>query len=181
MSIVTLDQAKQQLNIDPTDTSQDAELQQYVDGVTDAVEHYLGKVTAQRAVVDERELAYTYRFLLRNVPVISLTSVQTVDGLVTWDVANLHVNTETGVVTVLSGPTIGGLVAVTYQAGYATVPTAYVRGALVILQHNWETQRGVGAARAGVIGGEEHYDPRTSYSIPRKALEWLGTPLPGVA
>jgi hypothetical protein len=51
---------------------------------------------------------------------------------------------------------------------------------LVTLQHNWETRRGVGSRPTGVVGPEEHYDPRFSYSIPRKALEWLGAPRPVV-
>ena len=73
---------------------------------------------------------------------------------------------------------------VTYQAGYPAdaMPEKFKRAALIIIQHNYETQRGVGLLRGGVIGDEEAvYDPRLSYAIPRKSLEWLGAAGPVVA
>lgn len=180
MSIVTLAEAKKQLRIDPSDTSDDDELQNYVDAITGVVEEYKHEVIEQRQVKEDLELCGRRRFRLWNVPVISLVSVATVDGSTTWDVANMRPDTSTGLVRVLSGPPVSGLVEVAYMAGYATVPDRYKRGALVILQHTWETQRGKGGpVRGGVIGPEEVH-PRFFYSIPRKALEWLGAPRPVV-
>lgn len=181
MSIVTLPEAKQQLSIDPEDTSQDNELQGYVDAITAVVEDFKGEVIEQREIVEEKLLRQASSFMLDSAPVLSLDAVATVDGTTTWDVDNLHVDRRAGEVTVLSGPAVSGLVTVTYTAGYETVPANYRRAALVIIQHNWETRRGVGVIPGGVVGAEETYDPRYSYDIPRKALEWLGSPLPGVA
>lgn len=179
MAIVTLDQAKAQLNI--TSTANDDELQGYVDAVTGAVEHHLHQVVDRRSVVDEIELCGRSSFRLWSAPVISLTSVVSLDGATTYDVAGLHASAS-GVVRVLSGPAPTGWVAVTYDAGYATIPDQIVRGALIILQHLWETQRGAsGAVRSLATSSDESYDPRYSYSIPRRALELLGPPTPTVA
>lgn len=180
MSIVTLAEAKNQLRIDPADTSDDAELQNYVDAITGVVEDYKKEIIEQREVREDLELCGRRRFRLWSVPVISLVSIATFDGATTWDVANMRVNADTGLVRVLSGPPVSGLVEAVYTAGYETVPDRYKRGALVILQHTWETQRGKGGpVRGGVIGPEEVH-PRFFYSVPRKALEWLGAPRPVV-
>lgn len=178
MSIVTLPDAKQQLRIPDSDTSQDEKLQGYVDGITAAIEEKKGVVLEARTVTDEISAGRGVNTVtLSSIPVISLTSTQSLDGTTTWDVGNLHVNTKTGKVTVLTGPPLSGTITVTYQAGYQTVPDNYVRAALVVLQHNWETQRGVGTRQAGVL---DPADQRSTYSFPYKAMEWLGLSIPGI-
>lgn len=179
MAIVTLDQAKAQLNI--TGNTNDEELQGYVDSVAGAVEDHLHQVVEARAVTDDIELCGRSSFRLWSAPVISLTSVVSLDGATTYDTESLHVSAS-GVVRVLSGSAPSGWVRVTYQAGYDPIPPRYVRGALIILQHLWETQRGAsGAVRSLATSSDETYDPRYSYSIPRRALELLGPPTPTVA
>lgn len=180
MAIVTLDEAKAALGISVDYTADDGELQDYVDGIGTAVEEYKGKVIEQREVTQKLRLRNATSFMLSSVPVISLTTVETIDGSRSWQPDGFDVDEASGLVEVLSG-SITGRIEVTYDAGYEQVPANIKRGALVILQHVWETQRGVGSARSGVVGDEEVYDPRFSYSVPRKALEWLGSPLPGVA
>lgn len=189
MGIVTLDEAKRALRI-VNDTTDDAEIQAYCDGITAAIEDYKHEVIEQRTIHEDVDLgghwAHPFgarRFRLWSAPVISITSVTSVIGGTVWDVSNLRVTADSGLVRVIGGPPLQGLVEVVYEAGYETVPDNYKRGALVVLQHVWETRRGVGSApRSSVIGMEEerHYDPRYSYSIPRKALEWLGAPRPVV-
>jgi hypothetical protein len=183
MSIVTLAQAKEQLGIDSFDTSDDAELQEYVDAVTGAVEEYKHEVIEQRTITDEIEVhgsGWDWRggrkFRLWSAPVISLTSVVSWDSTITWDVSQMRVSSS-GLVRVMAGLPVRGLVDVTYVAGYETVPLRYVRGALVILEHVWETQRGIGTAEAGVIGPEEiHMRAGSTFTVPNKAREWLGAP-----
>jgi hypothetical protein len=104
--------------------------------------------------------------------------VATLNNLTTWNVADLHVS-KIGRVRVLSGPRVAGIVEVTYSAGYEDPPEKYKRGALIILQHVWETQRGPGGVYGGVVGPEEGRNLHYGWTIPRKALEWLGSP--GVA
>lgn len=190
MSIVTLDDAKAQLRIDPTDAKYDDVIQAYCDGITVAIEDYKHEVIEQRTVHEDVDFCGhrmfpfgARRFRLWSVPVISITSATSVTTGATWDVSNLRLTGSSGMVRVLAGPPLQGLVEVVYEAGYVTIPVNYKQGALVVLQHVWETRRGVGSApRSSVIGMEEerHYDPRYSYSIPRKALEWLGAPRPVV-
>jgi hypothetical protein len=182
MSIVTLAQAKAQLNIDPDDDSQDDELQGYVDAVTGAVEEYKHEVIEQRTITEEIETCPVRRLRVYSVPAISLVSVAMWDASVTWDITKLRLSAE-GILRVMSGPPVGGgLVEVTLTAGYSSVPARYVRGALVILQHLWETQRGVGAVPVGVIGREEYrIQPGSTFSVPNKAKELLGPPIPVVA
>jgi hypothetical protein len=180
--ILTLAEAKRQLKIPIDNTGDDVEIQAYCDGITQVIEDYKHEVIAQRTVTEDIEHTTRFgrRFRLWSVPVISITSVTAVVGGQTWDPADLRVNRETGLVRVLAGPPLRCLAEAVYEAGYVVIPENYKRGAAVVLQHTWETQRGVGGKPAGVIGPEETYDPRWSYAIPRKALEWLGAPRPVV-
>lgn len=186
-AIVSLTDAKNQLNIPLTDHTLDDELRGYLDGITGTVENYKHEVIVRRVVTDEIDLCGharyggARRFRLWSAPVISLTSVAAWDGSATWDVTQMRVS-EAGVVRVMSGPGVTGLVDVAYVAGFQQVPGRYRQGGLVILQHVWETQRGAGVGLMGVIGAEERSrQPGEWFTIPDKAKEWLGPPRPVVA
>jgi hypothetical protein len=193
-AIVSLADAKNQLNMDPADHTSDDELREYIAGVTGAVEAYKHETIARRTVTDELDFCrygyygygswygYGQRFRVRSAPVISLTSVISWDGTVTWDVTQMRVS-PSGLVRVMAGLPVTGLADVTYTAGLAVIPARYKRGALVVLQHAWETQRGQLAATAGVMGPEDRFGtPAGEYfTIPNKAKEWLGPPRPVLA
>jgi hypothetical protein len=117
--------------------------------------------------------------LLRNVPVLSLTSVVSADGATIWNTSDLQVDGETGLVTVTAGPAFTGTVDVTYQAGDVVIREDYRLAGLIIVQHLWETQRGTMGVQLG--GDNEPYMPGRGFAIPRRALELLDTQLPGVA
>lgn len=187
-AIVSLADAKAQLRIDPADHTQDDLLLDYLAGVTGAIEEYKHQVIVRRTITDEidlRDQGCGYgglrRFRVWSAPVISLTSVVSWDGSVTWDVTQMRAS-PAGVVRVMGGVPVTGLVDVTLIAGLQQVPGRYRRGALVILEHVWETQRGQGTVMSGVIGQEEHFrQPGEFFTIPAKAKEWLGAPRPVVA
>jgi hypothetical protein len=180
MSIVTLADAKAQLNIAASDTSEDVELQGYVEAATAAVETQLGQVVDQRTVIDQFDFARSATaFLLRSAPVLSLTSLVALDGTQTWDVSLTHVDGGSGCVTVLSGPPVKGSVLATYQAGMTLVPANVRLAALIIVQHLWETQRGTMGVQLG--GDTDNYVVGRGFAIPRRAIELLGPQLPGVA
>ncbi|MEV7394344.1 head-tail connector protein [Streptomyces sp. NPDC091215] len=182
MSIVTLADAKTQLNIPADNTNDDVELQGFVDAATAAVEQQLGTVVVPRTVVDQYDFGTgTTAFLLRAVPVISLTSIVSLDGSQSWTVTSpvMHVDGPSGSVTVLSGPPLTGMALVTHQAGLTAIGANTRLAAKIIIQHLWETQRGAVGVQLG--GDTDNWSAGRGFAIPRRALELLGPQLPGVA
>jgi hypothetical protein len=183
-AMVSLADAKAELNMDPADHTSDDLLRDFIAGITGALEEYKHEVIVRRTVTDELDLCgYGYRrsFRVWSAPVISLTSVISWDGSVTWDVTQMRVSAS-GVVRVMAGSPVTGLVDVTYTAGLQQIPARYKRGALVMLQHLWETQRGQLTAMSGVMGPEERgVHPGEFFTVPNKSKEWVGLPRPMVA
>ena len=184
--IIALADAKAQLNI--TDTASDAELAGYVSAVTRVVERYAGAVI-HRSVTEVFDGGRA-QVLLSKLPVVSVLSVTDSGAVV--DSSGYKVDKEAGVLTRVAGPSpmafLPGVqsVSVLYQAGQAASVAAVAQdladirlGALIILQHMWDTQR---PAAAGPFSqGGDDFDPRYTYSVPRRALELLGEPVGGIA
>lgn len=185
--IVTLAEAKLHLNITGTDS--DAELAGFISAATQPCEDVVGAVV-NRTVVEvfdggRAQLPLSHR------PVSSITSV--VDTGTTLSASSYTVNAESGVLTLVAGPSplpfLVGVqsVTVTYVAGRvastaAVATSAYgnIRmAALIIVQHLWETQRP--AAAGPFTQGVDDFDPRYSFSIPRRATELLGERVAGFA
>ena len=179
VGIVSLADARAQLNMGASETADDDELRGFIGAATGAVERALGRVVVRRTIVERHELGRTREVLLRQVPVLSLTSVASADGSTTWNTANLSVDSATGLVKVRSGELLSGDVDFTYQAGEVVIPEDYRLAALIIVQHLWETQRGTMGVQLG--GDNEPYMAGRGFAIPRRALELLDTQLPGVA
>lgn len=185
--IVTLAEAKTHLNI--TDSSSDAELAGFIGAATQPVEDVVGPVV-QRTVTEVFDGGRA-SVLLTSRPVSSITSVT--DTGATISSTSYTFNAASGVLTQIAGPSplpfLVGVqsVSVTYVAGRvantaAVASSAYgaIRmAALIIVQHLWETQR---PAAAGPFSqGVDDYDPRYSFSIPRRATELLGERVAGFA
>jgi len=184
-AIVSLADTKKQLNIDPANHSYDDELLDFLAGTTGAIEDYKHETIVRRVITDEIDLCgygEVREFsVAADPPVISLTSVVSWDAAITWDVTTMRVSPG-GIIRVMTGPPVTGLVDVTYVAGYQQVPSRYRRGALVMIEHLWETQRGVGTMQSGVIGPEEQSrQPGEFFTVPAKAKEWCGPPRPVIA
>mgnify|MGYP001606920896 CR=1 FL=1 len=146
--IVTLAQAKKQLNIDVSNTTSDAELSEvFIPAVTEAVEEKAGKVI-NRSVTEVFDGGRAV-LLLTSIPVVSITSVS--EAGIALAAGACVVDQNSGVLTRVSGvspmPFLPGVqsVSVTYVAGQAADVTAVAGNvrlaALIILQHMWETQR----------------------------------------
>lgn len=194
--LLSLEDAKSQLNIDWADTSQDVEVQDYVGGVEWAVERHLNTTVTIRSFTEEfyldpyierpnyaRPYMRGMKLALSHTPVVALTSVTRVDGSMTWEVGNLHAD-PAGTVSVTRGAILSGHLLVTYQAGTEPIPQAYQIAARIILQHLWQTQRGaMGGARPGGLGNSLSTNTGTlaGFAIPNRALELLGGGLPGIA
>jgi hypothetical protein len=191
-SIISLADAKQQLGILPSNTTDDDEIRMWMAATTKSIEDYKHEVTAQRTIVEIFGYPNTYagfgQFLgfgpnvrVMHIPVIALQSIVAENGTLTWTIpGNIDVETFSGLLTVINGPPITGRVVITYTAGYQIMPYNYILGARMLLQHMWETRRGPGG-QSGVTGPEELADFRHYTSLPRKVTEMLGPPRPVVA
>lgn len=176
MPLLTLEDAKAQLNI--TTSTNDVELQAYIDGVTTAIEAHVGPVLP-RAVQETHEspACGAQVLVLRQTPVISLTSVTPVlTAGVTYSVADLTVDATTGTVRRLDGGRLYGPLLFLYMAGRGDVAATIILAARLMLQHLWRTQRG--SARGPVIAGGDDYDVNEpvagwGYAIPNRVLELL--------
>ena len=173
MAIMSLDQAKAQLNV--RTTNHDDELQDYVNAIDEVIEGIIGPVGV-REVTEQIDGRGPTLSLLKT-PAISLTSFTPVyDGGTTLDVAQLHLDGALGEVRrkdgayFTGGPWIG-----VYQAGREiSSPTINIAGR-ILLQHLWRTQ--YGAAR-GNVGGGDDFDvnepiPGFGYAIPNRVLQLL--------
>ena len=188
-AIISLADAKSQLHIDLTDHTLDDLLRDYLAAITSAAEEYKHEVIVRRTVTDLIDAGGGWslrgrRFRIWSAPIISLTSVVSWDGLITWDVSTMRVSPG-GVVRVLpSGVPVTGLADVTYLAGYQQVPGRYRRGALVMLEHVWGTQRGASLGQLMGGGSDDRMFrpfPGEIFTIPNRAKEWFGPPRPVVA
>lgn len=149
---------------------------------TEIVDELAGKATARRTVTERHTVArWADHLALTWSPVLSLTSVAGVGaGATTWDVDDLDVDPTTGIVRVLAGPSLSGTVAVTYVAGYESVPTRLTGAARIILRHLWESQRaGKNTRRAGLVNDDMQLV--SGYAIPRAAADLIGPRGPLVA
>jgi hypothetical protein len=175
--IVSLADIKQQLNM--TSTADDEELRAFLEAATGVIETYLGRAVVRRSFTEEH--AVYGEILLNWTPVISLTSVVSVDGTTTWNTADLHVSTS-GVVTAKAGATaLQGDISVTYTAGAPVVPANWALAARIIVQHLWDTQRGKsGATHAGGLDTPGAGFTRYGFAIPNRAKELLTGGLAGV-
>ncbi|RKN38455.1 head-tail connector protein [Micromonospora endolithica] len=135
--IVALAEAKKQLNIAADDTSQDDELQLYIEAVTEVVEQVVGPV-APRTVTEVHD-GRTGPLVLRRPPVLSVTSV-TEAGIVLTD----GWSTAGGLLYRLGGRWAGGQggVTVIYQAGRASTAAAIKLAAKELVMVNYRPQLG---------------------------------------
>jgi hypothetical protein len=179
--ILSLEDAKAQLNIDSTVA--DEELRPFIEATTAIVERETGKAIVRRTVSAElHQLSYGKTSLfLRQRPVVSVTSIASLDGLTTWSPSNWYLNGDWGQLIWKSGPYLYGDVLFGYVPGMAVIPANYTRAAAIIIQHLWETQRGTMGNRR--FGGQELDRALTGmgYAIPNRAKELLGPRAPVVA
>src|SRR5206468_10491255 len=87
--LVSLADAKDQLKI--TDTSSDEQLRSFIESATYVVERIRGEAIVRRTVTEQHEVR-TGRMVLNVSPVISLTSVVSTDGFLTWDPSSLLIS-----------------------------------------------------------------------------------------
>lgn len=172
--LFSLADAKAQLDIPATSTSDDEEIRDYVAATTAAVEFFVGPVvrrTVQQVLHGNRQA-----WVLHTAPVLAVTAIT---PLQIWqqaiDVSVLDVDADTGIVRRTDGLWFfSGDYRVTYTAGRTTVQPHVSLAGKLILQHLWRTQ--YGAAR-GPSGADDfavtEQVPGFGYAIPNRALQLL--------
>lgn len=175
MALLTLAQAKAHTNI--SGSASDAELQMYVDAVTDVVEAALGGPVEQRTITETvdvvdggRALALGKRFatavtaITANGATVSTSDVVVAGGSVLRRRAGLAFSPSSDPVVVV------------YTAGLAapgSAPAALTLAAAVIVGHLWEAQRGQLAAGPGDDYAGGNATPGLGYAVPNRALELM--------
>src|ERR1700753_2731467 len=110
--LISLADAKKQLNI--TGDDNDDELRVFIGSATATVERIRGETVVRRSVT-ETLTVIRGQAMVSHLPVVSVDSVASKDGSVTWDVADLDVD-DAGIIT--SGATpLSGSLTVIYTAG----------------------------------------------------------------
>lgn len=166
--LMSLADARTQLRLDGL--TGDEELRSVVEAVTAPVEDMVGPVIVREVV----EVQPGGRVLvLDRPPVLELTAVEPLlSGGLGYEVADLDLDPEPGVVRRLDGGVLVGPLRVTYTAGRRVVDAAILEAARVIVEHLWETRRGHGGARPGF--GEDDLVPTPSgFLVPHRAAELL--------
>lgn len=181
---LALAEARKQLRL--TTTDRDDDLRLFIAAATIAVEDHTGRKLVRRTVTEKH---YNVRgtLILNRTPVFTLTAVSTVDAATTWTVADLDVDTDTGIVRARTGPALFGDLQVTYLPGVAVVPANKLLAVRIITEHLWQTMRpfSTSAATPGPASLEDSLDARSGglvgFAIPNRALQLLGKPGPLVA
>lgn len=185
MALLTLEEAKQQLDIDSG--AHDGELQMYIDALDPVIEGYIGVVTP-RTVTEEIE-GWGPTLAVLHPPVLTVTSlVGLVAGGAGYTADTLQVNGPAGIIRRADGGVFsGGPFTVTYTAGRAEVPATVKLAAAILLQHLWRTQYGAARGLSAVGGGDDFAVtepiPGFGYAVPNRVLQLLESfkQPPGVA
>lgn len=182
--VIALAEARLQLRL--TTTDRDDDLRMFIAAATVAVEDHTRAKLVRRTITGERHYRACGHLILNRTPALSLTNVATLDGATTWDVANLDLDPDTGIVSALSGPGLYGDLKVTYVCGKQIIPANELLAVRIITEHLWQTMRPFSNASIPTVGAlEDSLDARSGglvgFAIPNRALELLGKPGPLVA
>lgn len=176
--VVSLAEAKTFLNI--TATTSDEELRRFLAVVGAKGEQHTGRVFGRRAVTADVDGGWT-SIVVPRAPIVAVTSIRENGSLVAADGYRVR-SAAGGVIERRSGYRArpwqpgSGNIAVTYLAGYRAQPEPDRQGALVLLKHLWETQRGT--VRLNASGDD--WNPALSFSLPRRVQELWDDVLPGM-
>lgn len=187
MSIASLAEAKDALNIDQANTDHDDEIQLYVDAADRVIEDLVGPVTP--ADFDEWYDGGYGDIVLRHWPVTDITAVTEYSGATPTD---LTVATSPDLVTstsyvldpdtaILYRRSTWGNVAfatgtanirVQYTAGRATTPANIKLAAIEFIRHNYQLAQQGGSPTYGGAGEEGPWVP-SGFAIPARVYELL--------
>lgn len=179
--IVSLADTKAHLNIDPGVLAHDEELRTYIEAATNVVQDHTGLTLVRASRTDRVRPSSGSELWLPRRPVISVTSLTSLDLSVTWPVTStdVYLKSEWGQLTRLAGTPWYGDMLASYVPGVAVIEERYTLAAKIIIQHLWSTQRQPSVGPSAFGGGPAPAGP--GFAIPNRALELLGKPAPVVA
>ena len=171
MALLTLADAKAELNIDVADTDDDAEITAYLGAVTDMIERFIGPV-------ENRSVTETVRggraAILSRPPIFSIQSIAGAMSGAVVATADVWFNPSSGVIRP-KGSAMPDPIVVTYTAGRnvsgASIPLGIQIAARTAISHLWRFQRG--SAGAGSDYDDATPVPGMGYAMPNRALQLL--------
>lgn len=175
--ILSLRAAKKHLNLSLADSTEDDEVRFWNGVTTRAVEVFTGPVVIRECTEVHQERSMRTAVLMWT-PVASVTAAEPVlPSGTAYDIADLVVDGETGLVRLASGSALRGPLRFTYRAGRPVIEPNISGAARIILQHLWRTQRASGRG-GGIAGSSSDYSvtepiPGLGYAIPNRAVQLL--------
>lgn len=186
--IVPLQDILDQLSITNPPNSELEELRQYLGSASSVIESLTGLTLVSRSFTEDLRVSPVDRaVMLSHIPVVTVTSVAKVDdpANAVWTAAQVHVEPNGRMYASNGNPSLSGHVTVVYTAGQKVIPDSCILATKIIVQHLWRTHRGASGGFMPGLGGASGDDtvnvPGYSFAVPRKVIEILGAPLPGIA
>lgn len=169
MSVVTLQQAKDHLNI--TVATYDTELQVFIDSAEAIIATRVGPLAP--ATLTERRMAINGVIALTTLPVISITTLQPVGSTGTIDPSLLYLDGDAGFLSWGTWPYSGGLVGgfnITYSAGRTAgqVPAGLLLAIKEFVRSLWDASQRGPTRRPGSRQSESAANtlPGAGYKLP---------------
>jgi len=187
VSVLPLQDAKDQLNIPQATTSSDAEIQSYIATIESSLERATGGPLVNRTVTERSEMMSGQTVIaVRRRPLVSVVSIASASGSNIDISGGLDLDVNAGLIRRKLGlPFYGPFFTwlpqctVVYIAGWGvSVPAAFNSFARIVLQHLWTSQRGPAAMPMG--GGEMVTVPGFGFAIPNMAAELLNGSQDGI-
>lgn len=171
--LFSLSDAKSLLNV--SSTTNDAKMRDLIESTTAAVEFLAGSVV-RRTVIERYEAFGSDTLVLRSAPVLSVTTITPIlTGGLTYEVANVDVDGNTGIIQNVNGKGFFGPLRITYVAGRVVVPAAIRDAGRIILKHLWTVQTGPSGLPRLNIGNDEGTTTiiGLGYALPNRAIQLL--------
>jgi hypothetical protein len=184
-AVLSLQDAKDALNIPQATTSSDNEIAAYVSTIESSLRGMTGGPMVNRPITERAEFTPDLMMLqLQQRPIVSVTSIVSIPNGATVDIsAGLDIDNLANAVYTKGGwafSAFSPLATVTYVAGWGTaVPPAFNVAARIILQYLWTTQHGP-SQRPSMGGMDLATVPGFPYAIPSGAADLLRGSLNGL-
>jgi len=186
-SVISLQDAKDQLNIPQASTASDTEIASWIATIESSLKRATGGPVVNRTVTERAEmLSGQTVILVRQRPLVSVTSIASASGSAIDISGGLDLDVNAGTIRRKLGlPFFGPFftwlpqVTVTYVAGWGvTVPASFASFARIVLAHLWSSQRGPLTVPMG--GGDLVTPPGFGFAVPNMAAELLAGSQGGV-